>query len=129
MARRTVSSGLLEDTESLRPWDSPRSRELYVGGRYDDSGPLRPLLWADLRRSYRRNKIPHLYATIFEMNLFDVSIRRLAEAFRLPGSKIQRIIAHVRKIILADPELAILTLIYEDCGGWDAVSEYLSDPD
>lgn len=130
MAKRTINAGI--DEEFIRslgvvPWDErkvPRQPD-YVRGAYDDD-PLGTLLWRDLRAGYRRNGIDCQHATMFELILAGQSYRQVAATFHLGSQRsVQYWVEHVKAALLADSRLGLITSIYEECGGWQAVAEFL----
>lgn len=130
MARRIFNAGI--DEQYLRslgtpPWDEQErpSQPTYVRSRYDDS-PLGGLLWAELRRAYKRNRIDVRSASMFELVRAGESYRAIATTFRFGSPRaVQYHVERVEAILLADTKLGLITVIYEELGGWDAVAEYL----
>ncbi len=97
----------------------------YVRGEYDDSCPLAAVLWADIRRAYRRNRIPGLHAAMFEARCIGESYRRIGETFGCHHATAAKYVRQVRAALEADPELGLLTTIVEQCGGWRVVADVI----
>lgn len=127
--RRTRNAGVNADVITslgIPPWDTYIRGPEYVRGRYSDDGPLAALLWSDLRSAYRRHRIPHHSATMFELHLAGASTRSIARMFRLAShSTVRYHVNRVRAILEADPQLGIITVIREECGGWQAVAQFM----
>jgi len=97
----------------------------YVHGRYSDEGPLTALLWSDLRRAYRALHIPHADATMFELFLAGLSLRRIAQSFGLAPNTVRLHINTTRLRLERYPRLGLLTVIVEECGGWRSAAELM----
>jgi len=130
MARKTVNAGLNEDfirSLGVVPWDERATpgHPTYVRGKYDND-PLGTLLWIELRLAYKRHKIDARSATMFELRLAGQSYRDIMRLFKLKSPRsVQYRVLPVMRLLRADPKLGMVTSIFEQCGGWRAVGEYL----
>lgn len=126
--RREITVGLAEDVLRYGESFNTRPRRTgYTGGPRDDSGPLMALMWSDIRRSYRRNRISDHCASMFEFWLEGVSLSRIAQWYGVTKSAAQQAVERVRKALETDPKLGIFTTIFEECGGWTALRECMFD--
>jgi len=130
MARRTVNAGINEDvirSLGVAPWDERArpTQPLYVKSRYSDD-PLGTQLWVDIRKAYYRHHINPTSQTMFELVLDGLSYREVAALFKRKSPRsVQYRVERVETILLNDPKLGLITSIYESCGGWRAVGEYM----
>lgn len=131
---RTQSAGVNpEYISSLgpQPWSDERQgrRGGYVVHELADDHPLAALLWSEIRSAYQRHAIDPDDQWLFEEWIDGSSYKRLAEAFleikkrQITRDAICKRVLRVRKVLLADSRLGLLTVIYEQCGGWRAVGE------
>lgn len=127
--RRTRNAGVDPEYISslgIPAWEPERRASTgYVGGRYSDEGPLTALLWSDLRRAYSALHIPHVDATMFELHMAGLSLRRIAQLFGLAPDTVRLHIHATRLRLESYPRLGILTVIVEQCGGWRAAADLM----
>lgn len=96
----------------------------YVGGTYDDSGPLMAVLWLDIRQAYTRNRIPAQESAMFELYIHGMALERIADGYKLKKSSAQRIIDRVKRKLERDSRIGMLTVIREELG-WTGLREAL----
>jgi hypothetical protein len=135
---REVTVGLAPDVArygDLWPWDIPGTGP-YVGGAFDDSSPYVACLWADLNRCLQRAGVSSEQAAVFGWSCLGVlpaDIVRIMPVEHLEDGRHwievaltpERASYHIREARrkLLRSGLGLLTVIYEQCGGWRAVRE------
>jgi len=138
--KREVPVGLADDVFRygyLLPWETP-GEGAFIGGPYDDSTTYRDLLWLDLRRSLRHAHVSVDQGTVLGWwcrGIQPADIPRLMPAEYVYKGRRQvpvpltpeRASYHVRqaKRKLERSGLGLLTVIYQELGGWRAVREML----
>jgi len=112
------------------PWETPPSSNPYISGRYDDESAWSGLLRTDLNRAYARLHIGHDTQVIFEEVLLGNTYARILDGLakmhrRITEEAARQRVTRVKRLLLNDPELGLLTVVYELCGGWRAVGDLL----
>jgi hypothetical protein len=127
-----VNAGI--DAEYIRslgipPWEQEDRDRVqlsgYVRGAYNDEGPLTALLWSEIRAAYGRHNIDYEDATMFELSWFGLSLRRMAEKFRVSKSTVGRVVLRVKAVLEADRDMGIATTVYEH-EGWEGFAYIMS---
>ena len=99
----------------------------YVQGKYSDDGPFAALLWSDLRAAYHEMGINDFQASMFEWNMMGVSNTQIAKMMAVSESDVRYHIGIVKRKLLQSKCLGRITVIVEECGGWNTVAAYLFD--
>ena len=107
--------------------------DLYVMGRWSDDSPLSACLWADIKRAYARHRIDSVNAAIFEAHLCGNHYRDICAAHARLRPKAKPLteeaawkrVQRVRDTLQGDPMMGLLTVIFEEVGGWSAVGDIL----
>ncbi len=97
----------------------------YVGHRLSDD-PWLTQLWADIKAMESGTRMTHRQAQIFEGHLLGISNAVMARTLEITESAVSQ---HLEAALLKSQnyrKTALLTVVYEACGGWIAIGELLN---
>ena len=97
----------------------------YVGHPLSDD-PYQTQLWADIRAVERGTKMTARQAQVFEGYVLGISNIAMARVLGVTESAISKTLHVVMVKSENYPKSALLTVVYEECGGWRAVGELLN---
>lgn len=133
MARKLIFVGGLAELETVSEQFGGRlvasSGGGYVFGRYCDATEESDLLWFDIHRCFTRAKLTAKQRYAYK---HAIMLEPIAQIARDMGLDSKTVIEHVQAAAkklnkLGTSGLGCVTVLIENCGGWDQVPGYIED--